>query len=173
MAVLPTPTGAPTLPSEATGSTYNEAYFQALFTKQWGTAAGNAYATYNKNNPQNSAYVNAENFLQIVVAEGLANGIKTAISTSGTALGQIPGAAAQGATNAYKTLASPGQFYGSVVNAIEGLSKQSTWIRVVKVLVGSVLLISGIVHMTGVDKTALGVAGNFVLPAKVAKAATG
>jgi hypothetical protein len=163
MAVLPTPTGAPTLPDEATGSTYNEAYFQALFAKQWGSAAGSAYATYNKNHPQNSAYVNAENFLQIIVAEGLANGIKTAISTSGTALGQIPGAAAQGATNAYNSL-NPLTGINAIGNFFNNLGNSNTWIRVAKVAVGGALLIIGLAHMTGATNSIATAARKAPLP---------
>lgn len=163
MATLPTPTGAPTLPDQATGSAYTESYFQALFTRQWGAAAGNAYATYNRNHPGNSAYVNAQQFLDIIVAEGLANGIKTAVSTTGTALGAIPGAAAQGAQNAANAL-NPLTGVDAIGGFFNKLGEANTWIRVAKVAVGGLLLIVGIVHITGAGGPVASAARKVPLP---------
>lgn len=47
------------------------------------------------------------------------------------------------------------------------LGELNTWIRVSKVVVGGVLLISGIVHLAGIDKQAIGIAGKAVLPGKI------
>lgn len=73
-----------------------------------------------------------------------------------------PGGVATGAGAAASTSLTGIDAIGAFFNT---LGKAGTWIRVVKVVVGSVLLISGIVHMTGIDKTALGIAGKGIIPA--------
>ncbi len=156
---MPTPTnsGIPTLPDPANGEAYAESYFQALFTKQWGSAAGAAYAAYNKANPQNTPYVNAQYFLDLVVAQGLDNAIQTAISTSGTALGAIPGAAAQGARNAARDL-NPLTGINAIGDFFNRLTKSNTWIRVAEVLLGLGLIVVGLAKIASgspVGKAAL------------------
>lgn len=49
--------------------------------------------------------------------------------------------------------------------SITGFSGTNFVLRAVKVIIGGVLLISGIIHLAGVDKDALGIAKNVVIPA--------
>jgi hypothetical protein len=55
--------------------------------------------------------------------------------------------------------------------SVSGFSGTNFAIRVVKVVIGGVLLISGIIHLAGIDREAMGAAGNFILPVKLAKTA--
>jgi hypothetical protein len=48
---------------------------------------------------------------------------------------------------------------------VTGFSGTNFVLRAVKIIIGGVLLISGIIHMAGIDKTALGIAGKAVIPA--------
>lgn len=99
--ILPTPTGAPiTNIAQFTSTTnQNEGYYQNLFTAQYGAAAGNAYAQYNKTHNA-TPYGNAKAYLEIILVQGLDTAIKTGTTGAATALGKIPGAVAQGAQNA-------------------------------------------------------------------------
>jgi hypothetical protein len=47
---------------------------------------------------------------------------------------------------------------------IHGFSGTNFVLRAAKVIIGGVLLLSGIVHLTGIDKKALGVASKAVIP---------
>ena len=143
MAVYPTPTGAPQITSAMTG--YTESYFRSLFTKQWGSAAGSAYATLNTNNPQNSPYTNAQIFTDYIVAQGVAKGIASVVSLEGA----IPGAAATGAENATKTLTtgplSGLAAIGALANKLSSLGNTRPFmVRAVKVIVGVGLIITGL-----------------------------
>ena len=53
---------------------------------------------------------------------------------------------------------------GSLGSLISALTSSNTWIRVVKVVIGGVLLIVGLVHITGVSGTAADVARKVPLP---------
>jgi hypothetical protein len=97
----------------------------------------------------------------------LLTGSPTDVSSGNVPLGSysstgLPQAVAQGAQDVAVNsplagLTEIGDFFGA-------LGELNTWIRVAKVVIGGVLLISGIVHLTGIDKEALGFAKNFVLP---------
>jgi hypothetical protein len=49
--------------------------------------------------------------------------------------------------------------------SVTGFSGTNFVLRAVKVIVGGVLLISGIIHLAGIDKDALGIASKAVIPA--------
>jgi hypothetical protein len=53
---------------------------------------------------------------------------------------------------------------GSIGSLISALTSANTWIRVVKVVIGGVLLIVGLVHITGVSGTAADAARKVPLP---------
>jgi hypothetical protein len=53
---------------------------------------------------------------------------------------------------------------GSLGSLISALTSSNTWIRVVKVVIGGVLLIVGLVHITGVSGTAADAARKVPLP---------
>ena len=53
---------------------------------------------------------------------------------------------------------------GSIGSLISALTSSNTWIRVVKVIIGGVLLIVGLVHITGVSGTAADAARKVPLP---------
>ena len=70
--------------------------------------------------------------------------------------GQRPANAAQN-SNAIPGLSQIGDFFGA-------LGQANTWIRVAKVIVGGVLLIVGLVHITGADNAVASVARKVPLP---------
>jgi hypothetical protein len=146
----PTPSGAPPITTGMTS--YTEAYFQGLFTKQWGAKAGSAYATYNKNHPGNSAYTNANQFVELVLVEGLDTAIQTAV-TAGTAAdtGTVSGAA-KGGEIAVNDLTNPLKWALSFGNTTGLLT------RILKVVFGGVLIIAGVMKMTGAKQDILTVA---------------
>lgn len=55
----------------------------------------------------------------------------------------------------------------AIGNFFNTLGEASTWIRIVKVIIGGVMVLSALVHMTGTDKAALGIASHVILPAKL------
>jgi len=65
--------------------------------------------------------------------------------------------AAQNATGALSIPASIGNFFAALGNA-------NTWIRVAKVIVGGVLLIVGLVHITGADNKVASIARKVPVP---------
>jgi hypothetical protein len=143
--MAPTPTGQPTLPSEATGTAYTASYFEQLFAAKWGAAAGNAYLSYNSAHPERTPYQNAQAFLALVTLEGLDNAIQAGVTAGanigvGTAQG-----AAQGASNAYKAL-SP---VAAIGDFLSRLTSPHTWLRVAEVLVGVMFLAIGLNHLLG------------------------
>ena len=142
--MAPTPTGAPTLPSEATGQAYTEQYFQQLFASHYGTKAGDAYVAYNRAHPGNSAYVNAKNFLELILVEGLDKAISTGLGGAGSALGQIPAAAAKGAQNAYNALTAPLTGINAIGDFFSRLTNPHTWLRIAEGLVGIAFLVIGL-----------------------------
>lgn len=135
-------------------------YFQAFFTSKWGAAAGKAYAEYNASNPGNTPYMNAQAFADIVALEGLQKAL-TAVGTGvGTAQGQVITGAEKGAiqiTSWEQGLEAVGRFFAS-------LGEANTWIRIAKVLIGGVLLVVGLVHITGADNAVASAARKVPLP---------
>lgn len=135
-------------------------YFQALFTSKWGAAAGAAYAKYNASNPGNTPYVNAQAFADIVALEGLQKALTAAGTGVGTAQDQAITGAAKGAiqiTSWEQGLEAIGSFFAK-------LGEANTWIRLVKVVAGGVLLIVGLVHITGADNAVASAARKVPLP---------
>lgn len=51
------------------------------------------------------------------------------------------------------------------VVSVNGFSGTNFVLRAVKIIIGGVLLISGLIHISGVDKSALGIASKAVIPA--------
>jgi hypothetical protein len=99
-----------------------------------------------------------------LAGQDLSGGLGAAATAAGTATDQ----AAQGATtgadqfaqsvsNPLDALAAIGAFFGN-------LSQANTWIRVGKVVVGGLLLVLGLVHITGVDSAAASVVKKVPLP---------
>jgi len=145
----------PTVDLGPAGSSYDETYYENIFTQEWGAKAGAAYAAYNKGNPGRTPYQNAQAFASLVLVEGLDRAIAAGITAganvdTGTAQG-----AAKGAEKAVSNLTNPFKWLVSVT----GISGHNLLVRTLKVVFGGVLLIAGIVKMTGADKAALGIVG--------------
>lgn len=158
---MPTVIGPGAAPTPDNGT---EGYYQSLFTTQYGAAAGNAYAAYNAAHPGSSAYANAQAFLELILVEGLDKAIQTGLTGAAETEAGIPAAAAQGASNAAKTLEAPLTGIDAVGAFFNDLTNSGTWIRVAKVLVGGLLLVIGLVHITGADNAVASVARKVPLP---------
>lgn len=141
---MPLPIG----PSGPTADNGTVTYYESLFTTQYGAAAGSAYAAYNAAHPGSSAYANAEAFLEIILVHGLDTAIAEGLGGAGTALGGVPGAAATGASNAYKTLTAPittvTALIGKAGKFLDDLTSGAFWIRFAEVAAGLVLAAIGI-----------------------------
>lgn len=147
--------GGPSLVGNGTAT-----YYQSLFTTQYGSAAGAAYASYNAANPGNSAYANAEAFLEIILVHGLDTAISEGIGGAGSALGQAPGAVAEAASK----LPDPLTGINAIGDFFQRLTQGNTWIRVAEFLLGLGLIVVGLAKLasgTAAGRTA----------AKVGKAA--
>lgn len=156
MALTPQQAQQPTTPT-------TEAETIAIVTAKYGAAIGAKFKTwYDAALKQDKNLTPDQATVTFLVGEGLS----TNLGTAGEALGAVPGAAAKGASNAYKSLTSgPLSGIEAIGAFFNTLGQGSTWIRVAKVVIGGVLLISGIVHMTGIDKNALGIASKGIIPA--------
>jgi len=76
----------------------------------------------------------------------------------------IPQAAATGAEKAVSTLTAPLTGIDAIGAFFNDLGSANTWIRVAKVVVGGVLLIVGLVHITGADNAVADAARKVPLP---------
>jgi hypothetical protein len=76
-----------------------------------------------------------------------------------------PGSVATGAGSAASTASNTLSGLDAIGAFFNKLGEANTWLRIIKVVIGGVLVISGLVHLTGIDKTALGVASKAVIPA--------
>ena len=72
----------------------------------------------------------------------------TPTTSLGQGLANLPGAAAQAAGASVPGLSQVGSFFGSLTQA-------ATWIRVLKIVVGGLLLLEGIMRASGASKTVL------------------
>ena len=81
------------------------------------------------------------------------------MTTPTAALGgqQALNAGSQAATAAVSAIPGVSGFFGA-------LTQSATWIRVAKVIVGGVLLIVGLVHITGADNAVASIARKVPLP---------
>jgi hypothetical protein len=96
-----------------------------------------------------------------IVGTGLSKGLGVAATGSATDTVQAATGAEEGANQIAKDL-DPFNW----IAQITGFSGTNFVIRAVKVIVGSVLLISGLIHLSGIDKDALGIASKIpVIPA--------
>jgi hypothetical protein len=87
--------------------------------------------------------------------------LSTGIGTAGTALGQVPEAAAEGAAKAAAGLSfsNPLDFLGEVGDFFHRLTEASTWERIGEVLLGVMLVCVGIAKLTHAVPAATQIAG--------------
>jgi hypothetical protein len=96
-----------------------------------------------------------------LVGTGLSKGLGSAATGSAKATVQAATGAEEGANQFAKDL-DPFNW----IAEITGFSGTNFVLRAVKVIIGGVLLISGIIHLAGIDKDALGVASKIpIIPA--------
>lgn len=154
-----------------------EAETVAIVTKKYGDKTGKAFKAWydaaRKTDPNITPQQAAVVFLAgYVVSRGVAKtanvvtGGTAKVSSGGQNLGTfsgdgVPQAAAKGAENVVKGPLSGLAAIGAFFNA---LGDPNTWIRVTKVVVGGVLLIVGLVHITGADNAVASVARKVPLP---------
>ena len=135
---MPLPTPAEQL---ATYPGKTEPFYEALFDSAYGKAAGDGYAAYNRAHPKNTPYQNANNYLKLILVEGLDNAIKTAVQEAvGVEVGTVQ-AAAKGAEKATNTLINP---LAAVGDFFSRLTNPHTWLRIAEGLVGIAFLIIGL-----------------------------
>lgn len=99
-------------------------------------------------------------FADIILLEDLKGGLTAAGAATGAAQDQAITGAVKGAiqiTSWEQGLEAIGRFFAS-------LSKGNTWIRITKVLIGGVLLVTGIVHITGAQGAVATAARKVPLP---------
>lgn len=97
---------------------------------------------------------------QAYTAWAAGSAIAGGATATGNALGAVVNKGLPAAANAVPKV--PG--ISTVSGLISALTSANTWIRVVKVVIGGVLLIVGLVHMTGVGGAAAGLARKVPLP---------
>ena len=134
-------------PNPATGSVYS--YFQGT-QAQAQAEAGRVVQIAGQTNLKGPYATKAA--AEAAVASGQ---VKPQTSSAGPQLNV--GGNPVGNANDLTGLASIGDFFSRLTNA-------NTWIRVGKVLVGGVLLIVGLAHMTGADNAAFKAARTVPLP---------
>ena len=141
--LVPTPSGqlptASQFTTNMTGNFQNDlANIVAQMRAQGDTTLASQFQsfalTYHASNP---AY-NAQQVLSVYLAQKLSGSLATGITGAGTALGQIPAAAAKGAADAANTL-----------DPFHGLNLGSWILRIGEILLGIVLVGVGIARITG------------------------
>lgn len=147
-------TGAPTgLPSDwqdlpTTAASLSETI--QVFAANWGSAYASAFQTWYE-----AAWKQDPNLTpnQAVAAYVTAHDITGGVGAATTALGKIPGSAAAGAENAVNNLTPKLPNLGSLFNALlKWTGAQNFLWRAAKVVIGGVLLLAGIIKMSGQGK---------------------
>ncbi len=103
------------------------------------------YEAQLKNDPALTPVQGAEVWL---VGHGIAQGLGAAATGAGTATGQAASGAAKGAIQAEQTL-NPLTWEQAIAKFFGSLTQASTWIRVIKITVGGVMLVGALMKMTG------------------------
>jgi hypothetical protein len=107
-----------------------------------GKTAAQVYAALKKANPTATPYALAGAITEIWIGGGL----------SGATLGLVTNLGA--ATKATETGIAKTSFAPSLTSLLADLTSEGTWLRVAKVVVGSVMIIVGLLKLTGTDKLA-------------------
>lgn len=84
-----------------------------------------------------------------IAGQDLSGGLGAAATATGTATGQAAQGATTGADEYAKSLSNPLDALAAIGDFFARLTDSSTWIRVGKVVIGGLLLVIGIVHITG------------------------
>ena len=136
--VLPTPTG---------GTPINASQYTSVWTGNFQTDLNHVIAAMNAKGDKQLAIqfrqyalqthsqhpeLSVQQLLSAFVATELAGAVSTGIGQTGTILGQVPGAAAKGAENAF-----------------HGLNLGSWFLRIGEILLGIVLVGVGVARITG------------------------
>jgi hypothetical protein len=119
------------------GANQSLGYYENLFTTKYGPSAGAGYVAYAEANPGLTPEQAANNYLETILVKGLDTGLATGVGGAGTALGQIPGAAAKGASTVYQNL-NPAQWLNKIGNF---LSSRGTWVRIAEGVLGLALVL--------------------------------
>jgi hypothetical protein len=150
----PTPTGnAPqfsqytTLPWQDQPTTdQTEAQAVAIVRQYEGSKTANAFKTWYDGARKKDPSITPN---QAVAAFLTGYAISGNLQATINALDKIPGAAATGAENAYKTLVSnPLDFLRNIAAFFDKLSQASTWLRIAEFLLGAGLIIVGLAKLT-------------------------
>ena len=136
--VLPTPTG---------GTPINASQYTSVWTGNFQTDLNHVIAAMNAKGDKQLAIqfrqyalqthsqhpeLSVQQLLNAFVASELAGAVSTGVGQTGTLLGQLPGAAAKGAENAF-----------------HGLNLGSWFLRIGEILLGIVLIGVGVARITG------------------------
>ncbi len=110
----------------------------------------NWYATVSPQHPGMPLGDFEMTFFEIAVAASLGKAVSAAETATGQFTGQAANATASGLEQTAKTFAP----FTSVTDFLNALANPHLWIRVVKVIAGGVILIVGLVKLTGLDSRA-------------------
>jgi hypothetical protein len=99
-----------------------------------------------------------------IVGQDLSGGLGAAATATGTATDQAAQGATTGADEYAKSLSNPLDALAAIGDFFTRLTDASTWIRVGKVVIGGLLLIIGIVHITGAENAVATAARKVPLP---------
>lgn len=156
---------AATLPANATqaqalaylNATYGSyKYSNTAKTPYQGMTAAQIYAYIAKQNPKATPYNVAVASADVILSSGVGATVGAAANTAGTALG--------GVATGVETASLLPSWADGLTNLLGALANKNTWIRVAKVIVGGVLLIVGLVHITGADNAVATAARKVPLP---------
>jgi hypothetical protein len=153
----PTPTGQAPAATQLTTQTWDQqvgAIVAEMRAKGWdqlATSFQSFAATFHAQNPSADASTALQAYLVTAVGKDVAAGV----GGTATVEAGIPGAAAAGAENAIKNLTDP----FSWIAKITGISGHNLLVRGLKIIVGGVLLLAGIIKLTGAGKAIPVIAG--------------
>lgn len=119
------------------------AYYENLFASKYGAAAGSGYVAYAEANPGLTPQQAANDYLETVLVKGLDTSLASGVGGAGSALGQIPGAAAKGAQSVYQNL-DPAQWLNKLGNLF---TSRGTWVRVAEGVLGLALVLVAVAEL--------------------------
>lgn len=113
-------------------SGYTEAQIEAVIAEKFGAAAGAGYEAYFAAHTNLTPTQAGQQYVDILLAQGLAKGVGTAVGVAGGVVTGVPAAAAKGAENVEKDL-SPSAIFGD-------LTSRALWIRIAEGALGVILI---------------------------------
>jgi hypothetical protein len=153
---VPTPSGQ--IPAALIGSTnpalrsQGVADYVQLLTSAYGSGAAQSFQSYVDAHPGNYTLLNLIDAWGVTVeAQSLTSGLDTVAGTEGTSINQLASGAAAGLEQTSKAVSSP---LDAIVDIWNTITSRSFMIRLAEGVLGGLLIIIAIDHMTGLNKVA-------------------